>query len=469
MPARVFSVQQGELVALLGSIHPFPSKEFFPRALCFSWLFSRFLFLSSFQSICTLGEGGGLHFLPCPAPGSAPSPRRGPGSGPGALAAPCRLLALSLPSRAVEVAPGAGEADLAKALAPRESRVPEPKAGCFHPRPVLGSPSSQHMCRAASLLVGGIGVFASPATAKGLMLPRSTRGHSQAIPRWSGGLTVLPGQGAEPTLGPQVPPWPLLHCSLWVLERSSWMLSPGCRAGVVSLFSPGACGWVLTGWRDWFGGARCRSLLQQSLGALSIPSTARAGQGRRLLGAGSGGPACCRAGALHPVSPLCEEEGVQVILLRRSWGTPAQGSAREEWLCQGRGGQCVCVLGAGGIWLQLVSLRGEQKPAETSSIPRAAPDPCGTPPLAALCWGLSAGGSAPPTQPHSLLAPHTPRLCRRLAEGLCYSPPPSPALKANLCSCGALAGGRLSASQMERHGGSPPFPACLLQTFSPDL
>lgn len=181
--------------------------------------------------------------------------------------------------------------------------MPEPKAGCFHPRPVLGSPSSQHMCRARSLLVGGIGVFASAATAKGLMLPRSMRGHSQAIPRRAAGLTVLLGQGSEPTLGLPLPLWPLLHCNLWLLGRSLWMLSPGCGAGVVSLSSPGVHGWVLMGWWGWFGGTRCRSLLQQSLGSLPIPSMARARLGRRLLGAGSGA-ACCRAGASHRFSSL---------------------------------------------------------------------------------------------------------------------------------------------------------------------
>lgn len=82
----------------------------------------------------------------------------------------------------------------------------------------------------------------------------------------------------------------------------------------------------------------------------------------------------------------------------------------------------------------------------------------------ALRWGLCTTVTAT-----LLTAPHTPQLRRRLAERLCCSPPPSPALKANLCSCGALAAGRLSASQMERHRGSPPFPARLLQTSSPHL
>ena len=34
---------------------------------------------------------------------------------------------------------------------------------------------------------------------------------------------------------------------------------------------------------------------------------------------------------LCTVSPLYEEEGVQVILLRGCWGTLAQGSMQEGW------------------------------------------------------------------------------------------------------------------------------------------
>lgn len=76
---------------------------------------------------------------------------------------------------------------------------------------------------------------------------------------------------------------------------------------------------------------------------------------------------------------------------------------------------------------------------------------------------------SPPPCPSASCAARTPRLHGRLQEGLCCSPPPSSALKANLCSCGALAASRLSASQMERHGGSPPFPARLLQAAPPHL
>lgn len=49
-----------------------------------------------------------------------------------------------------------------------------------HPRPVLGSPSSQHTCRAEHPLVGSTVVLASRAAAKGLMLPRSGQSRSQA-------------------------------------------------------------------------------------------------------------------------------------------------------------------------------------------------------------------------------------------------------------------------------------------------
>lgn len=111
-----------------------------------------------------------------------------------------------------------GKPALAKALARWECWTLKPKAGCFHRWPALGSPSSQHMCRARCLLVGGIGVFASPVAVKGLMLSRRMRGHSQDIPRWAGGLTVLPEQGAEPTLVLAVPPGPLLRGRLQLLD-----------------------------------------------------------------------------------------------------------------------------------------------------------------------------------------------------------------------------------------------------------
>lgn len=58
------------------------------------------------------------------------------------------------------------------------------------------------------------------------------------------------------------------------------------------------------------------------------------------------------------------------------------------------------------------------------------------------------------------VSPHTSAL-QEAGEGPCCSPPPSPALKANLCSCGALAAGRLSASQMEKARGLSFLPCSL--------
>lgn len=112
-----------------------------------------------------------------------------------------------------------------------------------------------------------------------------------------------------------------------------------------------------------------------------------------------------------------------------------------------------------GIWPQLVSLQGEHKPTETSGIPRAAPDPCGAS-LLVPGRGLSAGGSAANAAALLAVSPHTSAL-QEAGEGLCCSPPPSPALKANLCSCGALAAGRLSASQMEKARGLSFLPCSL--------
>lgn len=219
------------------------------------------------------------------------------------------------------------------------------------------------------------------------MLPRSMRGHSQALSRWAGELAVLPGQGAEPILELPVPPQPLLHCNPGPLERSLWMLSPGCRAGVARLSSPGVRGWVLMGWWGLFGGARCWSLLQQSLGSLPIPSTGRAVLGQRLLGSGAG---CCRAVALRPVSPLYEEEEMQVIPLCGSWGAPAQGSVQEGWPCQGRGGQHVCMCsgqaGSGHSWFLREANRKLRKP-QASHVRLQTP----VVPLLSL---LHAGGSA---------------------------------------------------------------------------
>lgn len=64
-----------------------------------------------------------------------------------------------------------------------------------HPRPVLGSPSSQHTCRAERPLVGSTVVLASRAAAKGLMLPRSTRGRGQSRSQAGWWLAVHPQVG----------------------------------------------------------------------------------------------------------------------------------------------------------------------------------------------------------------------------------------------------------------------------------
>jgi len=148
----------------------------------------------------------------------------------------------------------------------------------------------------------------------------------------------------------------------------------------------------------------------------------------------------------------------------RLWDLCRKGSlakAEEGSMCASAGGRRD--LAAAAFPARGTQTRGNLRHPTCSARPLWCPSHCS-------CWGLCTGGSVPPTQLHSSLAPHTPRLHRRLAGGgLCYSPPPSPGLKANLCSCRALAAGRLSVSQMERHGGSPPFPACLLQASSPDL
>lgn len=85
-----------------------------------------------------------------------------------------------------------------------------------------------------------VGVFASPATGNGLAVPRGVRGYGQALPRRvGGGLTPLLGRGPEHTLEMPVPAWSLLHCQLWLLESSLWVLSARCGAGVVNLSSSG--------------------------------------------------------------------------------------------------------------------------------------------------------------------------------------------------------------------------------------
>ena len=160
MPARVSSVQQGASVKLLGSIHPFPSKEFFPEC-CVSLGFLHFLFLSSFQSIFPW-------FMGCASCSALCPPHTG---GPHASPLPGCSTARGNPALGA-----AGELS-------------------SHPQPVLGSPSSQHTCRAEHPLVGSTAVLASRASAKGLMLPRSTRGCSQSLSQTGWGLAVHPQVG----------------------------------------------------------------------------------------------------------------------------------------------------------------------------------------------------------------------------------------------------------------------------------
>lgn len=126
------------------------------------------------------------------------------------------------------------------------------------------------------------------------------------------------------------------------------------------------------------------------------------------------------------------------IPVAHSWGSLLGGAGWQQSIGS------IAVPGAARSWQQLLPPRGKQNP---TAEPHCSPPPC----------------------PSASCAACTPRLHGRLQEGLCCSPPPSSALKANLCSCGALAASRLSASQMERHGGSPPFPARLLQAAPPHL
>lgn len=60
---------------------------------------------------------------------------------------------------------------------------------------MLGSPSSRHTCRAEHPLVGSTAVLASRASAKGLMLPRSTRGRGQSLSQTGWGVAVYPQVG----------------------------------------------------------------------------------------------------------------------------------------------------------------------------------------------------------------------------------------------------------------------------------
>lgn len=100
VPPRVSNVQQGELAELLGSIHTFPSKEFFPEHFVSLGFFHAFFFypLSS-----PFSSWGGLRFLPCPAPCSMPPPRS-PGARERSRCTGCSLP----PSRLVPAQPCCG-------------------------------------------------------------------------------------------------------------------------------------------------------------------------------------------------------------------------------------------------------------------------------------------------------------------------------------------------------------------------
>lgn len=82
MPARVFSVQQGELVALLGSIHPFPSKEFFSPSAVFLLAFFTLSFFILFPVHLYPRGGGGCISCPAPLPAARPPLAGGQGAAP---------------------------------------------------------------------------------------------------------------------------------------------------------------------------------------------------------------------------------------------------------------------------------------------------------------------------------------------------------------------------------------------------
>lgn len=104
---------------------------------------------------------------------------------------------------------------------------------------------------------------------------------------------------------------------------------------------------------------------------------------------------------------------------------------------------------------------------DTSSTPGAAPAPCGAP----FFCGCSAPGRGghKHTRPHAaarLLLAHL-GSAGGWRRGRAAPHPFSPALKAKLCSRGALAAGRLSASQMERREGLSSLPLSLPLRISP--
>lgn len=143
--------------------------------------------------------------------------------------------------------------------------------------------------------------------------------------------------------------------------------------------------------------------------------------------------------------------------LRVSWGTSARGSGQFS---SGKGGQHVWLcreqadLAAAGFPEKGTQTHGNLRHPPCGS--RPLPCPSSRPGPGAQRRGLGAANAA------ALLAvsPHT-SAPQEAGEGLCRSPPPSPALKANLCSCGALAAGRLSASQMEKARGLSFLPCSL--------
>lgn len=144
------------------------------------------------------------------------------------------------------------------------------------------------------------------------------------------------------------------------------MLSPSCGVGLRA--SPVQVrGGVLTGWWGCFG------VPGRALAPSPSPEGRRCWCGCFWW--------CCfpRGGARHPLPPLwwsSRDAGDAVPC-------QARGSAQLSWGIEGQR-----VPGAGGIWPQLLSLRGEHKPTETSGIPRSAPDPSSRSGPGAQRWGL---------------------------------------------------------------------------------
>lgn len=238
---------------LLGSIHPFPSKEFSSeRSVSLGFFFALSFFIHFPVHFHPRGVAA-LPALPRSSHPSLPSPRRGPGSGPGALAAPCPAELRRWPRR----------------WEPAQAEVLEPKSGsersleqaaptpvpCRDPLPTAHVPSQESLNGWRRRCIW------KPSHVKGLMLPRSTRGHGQDIPSqgcWNGGLSPPRGCLSHP-----IP----LCTAVWLLERCLDVVTelPG---GVESFASPGANDAVLTGCWGYFGvqgaGARCSRALALS-------------------------------------------------------------------------------------------------------------------------------------------------------------------------------------------------------------